>query len=304
MSGYNQTVSVNPISGYLAAVLLLALLPVGCGLSGYGPAEDHSSFVSADAATDGRYGIFSHHRYVYRPATGIRAFPDGGIPYYVKDTNTLGVYDFATGRVRIIRSEKNRDFQPGQGTFTVAQTSITKAVISQGGQGRSDYLTHLRQYILDIPSGEMTPIDLKGELEKLGRAPGYMYLVDDEGTLVLVTAPLGEDASWVGKESNPKEVFIRHPDGSYEKAATVVHYYPTTDGLVHYFDYERHVYLVYDPATHAGRTPPGRYPPAWNTDKVYSLAVSPDSRNALSIIEKVGDDWHYRDTGITGEGLY
>ncbi len=275
-----------------------------CGLWGYGPSEDHSKFVSTGTTTDGRYGIFSHHRYVYRHATGMRAFPDGGIPYYEKDVDTLGVYEFATGKVRIVRSEKNRDFQPGQGTFMVTMTSNTKAVISQGGQGRRDYMPMLRQYMLDIPSGEMTPIDIKWELEKLGRAPGYMYLVDDSGTLVLVTAPEGEDSSWVGKESNPKEVWIRHPDGGYEKAATVIHYYATRDGLLHYYGYNEKKYLVYDPATHESRTPPGRYPPSL-PDSDVDLVITPDDRNSLSLYRRVGVKlWTIDGRVVRGEGLY
>jgi len=287
----------------LTAVFIALILPA-CGLLDYGPPQDHSGFVSTAATTDGAYGIFSHHRYVYRPAKGMRAFPDGGIPRYDIDTDTLGVYEFATGRVRIVRREKNTFWQPGQGRFTVTMTSNTKAVISQGGQRRSDYMMELRQYMLDIPTGETTPLPIKDELDRLGRAPGYMYLVDDAGTLVLVTAPKGEDSSWVGRESNPKEVFIRHPDGSYEKAATVVHYYPTTDGLVHYYDYEQKKYLAYDPATHESRTPPGRYPPTWSTDKVHNLAISPDDRNKLSIVVRNGDKWEYRHAGFEGENLY
>jgi hypothetical protein len=287
----------------ITAVLIALLLPA-CGIVGYGPPQDHSAFVSTAATTDGAFGVFSHHRYVYRAATGMNAFPDGGIPRYDKDTDTLGVYEFATGKVRIVRSEENTYWQHGQGTFSITMTSNKKAVISQGGQRRSDSQMELRQYMLDIPSGEMNPLNIKDELDKIGRAPGYMYLVDDAGTLVLVTAPRGERPDWVGVEANPKEVWIRHPDGSYEKAATVVHYYPTRDGLVHYFDFDQKKYLVYDPAAHESRTPPERYPPTWYTNKVYNLTVSPDDRNKLSVVVWNGGDWKYKDAGVSGEGLY
>ncbi len=102
-------------------ICLVALLLVSC-MGGYGPPYDNSSFVSADTALDGRIGIFTMKRLVYRPASGWRAFPDGGIPKYLMDRNYIAVYDFTSGRTRVIyREDALREgfWLPGSSTLHI-----------------------------------------------------------------------------------------------------------------------------------------------------------------------------------------
>ncbi|HEX9860387.1 MAG TPA: hypothetical protein VGB23_04230 [Nitrospirota bacterium] len=285
-------------------VTALSVVIAGCGMAGYGPPVDRSRIVSTASTPDGRLGVFSHHRLVYRPASGWRAFPDGGIPRYVKDIDLLGILDMQTGDVRVVSREKNREFQPGQGEYYVSHVSDGKAVITRGGQLRSGTASFVSEnFMLDLATGVMEPLPLKDELASHGRGLAYFYLVDSLGTLVFVTPPLGADTNYVDKESNPKGIWIRHPDGRYEKAADAIHYYPTSDGLVHYFSTD-HRYLVYDPATGGSRIPPGRYPPTWDGDNIHNLAVSPDDPDRLSIVVHRGDDWEYRDAGVEVGALY
>ena len=67
----------------LLAICSLLLL-TACN-TGYGLLQDHSEFVSAKLAGDQRRVVFSAHHYAYRPASGWRAFPDGGVPDYVPE---------------------------------------------------------------------------------------------------------------------------------------------------------------------------------------------------------------------------
>lgn len=285
-------------------ILILAIAVSGCGRVGYGPQQDHSEFLSSATTPDGRLGVFSHHRYVYRPAAGWRAFPDGGIPYYVRDENLLGILDMQTGKVRVVLREDNERYTDGQGGFFISHISDGKAVVSGGGQLRKDLsVSSYYTRMLDLATCELSPLPLREELESHGRGLAYFYMVDDEGTLVFITGPYGTDSDYVGKESNVKEVWVRHPDGEYELAAEVIHYYPTRDGLVHYFSTD-HRYLAYDPDTDEVRTPPERYPPTWDDSATRGLTVSPDDRNRLSKVVWQGDDWHYEDAGVEVGELY
>lgn len=95
------------------------LLVTSCHL-GYGPLQDQSKFVSARLADDKRTVLFSFHRFAYRPATGWRAFPDGGIPNYVRDINILGTYDLQTRMIKILRERRIRSGsqEAGSSRFT------------------------------------------------------------------------------------------------------------------------------------------------------------------------------------------
>ena len=174
----------------LLAISTLLLL-TSCHL-GYGPLQDQSKFVSARLADDKRTVLFSFHRFAYRAATGWRAFPDGGIPKYVTDINLLGTYDLQTRKIKILRREKNSQWQPGSGLFTIHSANGSKALISQGGQLRGPFKLGVKYVLLDFQRGDATDIDLKSDLAQRGRDTGQIYLVDGDGTLVFVTLSLEE----------------------------------------------------------------------------------------------------------------
>jgi hypothetical protein len=105
----------KPVKIVILAGWMLFLL-ASCN-SGYGPLQDHSRFVSAKLADDRKRILFSYHHFTYRPAAGWRAFPDGGVPKYLKDVNLVGTYDLPRKKVTILRRENNRDWQPGSGAI-------------------------------------------------------------------------------------------------------------------------------------------------------------------------------------------
>jgi hypothetical protein len=166
-------------------------LMTSCHL-GYGPLQDQSKFVSARLGDDRRTVLFSFHRFAYRAATGWRAFPDGGIPDYATDINLLGTYDLQTRKIKILRREKNSEWQPGSGLFTIHSTKESKALISQGGQLRGPFKLGVKYILLDFTLGDATNVDLKSDLAERGRDSGQIYLVDGNGTLVFVTLSLEE----------------------------------------------------------------------------------------------------------------
>ena len=205
----------------LIAISTLFLM-TSCHL-GYGPLQDQSKFVSARLGDDKRTVLFSFHRFAYRAATGWRAFPDGGIPDYATDINLLGTYDLQTRKIKILRREKNSQWQPGSGLFTIHSANGIKALISQGGQLRGPFKLGVKYVLLDFKLGDATDLDLKSDLAGHGRDTGQIYLVDGDGTLVFVTLSL-EEAKNSGAYRNSRfvpEIWVRTPEWGLREGCRV-----------------------------------------------------------------------------------
>jgi len=256
------------------------------------------------ASPDGTRGVFSYHRFVYRPATGWRAFPDGGVPAYDDDTFAVGVYDMETGAYRLAYAGPNDMWQHGQGEPYVSQVSDGKAIVNQAGQLASDYSFHTEHMLLDLDTAELSYLPLDVELSGMGLEPGYFYLVDGKGTIVVIALPKGRSEGlrdWRSDESVSKEIWLRHPDGTYDKAADAIHYYGFTGGVVHYYSSDARLYMVYDTVT--GESAPGEgYPPSL-PEKTVDLRVQGDG-SSLELAVKGPDGWEARDAGLDPSGFF
>src|SRR5436190_17538388 len=190
--------------------LLATLLFASLAFFGYGPVQDHTEFVSARLADDHHTVLFTLHQFAYRSAIGWRAFPDGGIPHYVKDVNILAAYDLQGRTIRTFRRQRNSEWQPGSGLFTVHSISGSKALISQGGQLRGTFTLGVRYVLLDLKSGKCVDLDLKSDLAKYGSDSGQIYLVDASGTLVFVTLSLAEakDSGAIRNSASVPEIWV------------------------------------------------------------------------------------------------
>ena len=120
------------LSAALASlVLFVASVFPGC----HGPAQDHSRFESAVLLREHTV-LFSFKHLVYRPAEGIAAFPDGGMPKYGPGRESPGTYHIPSGVLRILRREPNRRWADGQGTYGIQRSRGGVALVTQGGQLR------------------------------------------------------------------------------------------------------------------------------------------------------------------------
>jgi len=260
---------------------------------GYGPLRDYSEFVSARLADDGRTGLFSFHRFAYRPASGWRAFPDGGIPKYVTDTNLLGTYDLQTRKIRILRREKNSQWQPGSGLFTIHAMNGDKALISQGGQLRGPFKLGVKYVLIDIKSGDATDLDLKADLAARERDSGEIYLADTDGTLVFVTLSLEEakNSGAYRDRSLVPEIWVRTPNGDYVKAAVSAHYQVTRNGEVIYWEPSTRDFMAFSLRGRTTRKAPEFKVPEY---KDVSMGVIGSSdRKDLEYGVKVSGQWRY-----------
>lgn len=202
----------------------LLLVLSACNL-GYGAPVDRATFESAVLHEDGARCVFALHDKVYRPAAGMRAFPDGGIPRYEIDRHKVGAIDVHTGKVTVWVNEKNRDWMDGHGSFHVTGVRGHWALISQGGQ-RPDYEHDHVWWQLDLESGDLDSLPLYKELAAKERSAAWVALVDEDFTLILATK----------KDHNPQEIWSRTRDGTLRHLATTDHYYGATEGQIWWYD--------------------------------------------------------------------
>lgn len=272
-------------------LLLLAFVLPACTLTGFGPAEDHSSFISAQATDDGRSVIFTAQRLVYRPAAGWRAFPDGGIPYYSKDEDIVGVYDLADRKLRVIEKQKNTYWQPGQGEFHVTHSKGRIAVISVGGQKKSDYLTDVRHYLLDIRGGRLKQVPLRDDFAARGREMGYFYLLDEDGTMLLTALAAGTEH---GRDAR-YEFWVRHPSGEYINLGSGLDYYGLENGELIFWSLDEHALFAYDMAARTRRAL-GRYIPATQEGSGLDARLSSPGGKTLKLWVKSDGEWRMKET--------
>jgi hypothetical protein len=278
------------------------LLLTSCNF-GYGPLQDHSEFVSARLAEDNHAVLFSFHRFAYRPATGWRAFPDGGIPDYVTDINLLGIYDLQSREIIVLRREKNSRWQPGSGLFTIHSTKGSKALITQGGQLRGPFKLGVKYVLLDFKQGNATDLDLKSDLAKFGRDSGQIYLADGDGTLVFVTLSLQEakDSGVYRNGGLVPEIWVRTPSGDYMKAAVSAHYQCTRNGEVIYWEPSTRDFMAF---SIDGRTTRKalEFKVTNYEDVTGGVNLSTD-RKGLEFGVKVNGLWKYEPLDLKPEGL-
>ena len=278
-------------------VISTLILLTSCHL-GYGPLQDHSKFVSARLADDKRTVLFSFHRFAYRAATGWRAFPDGGIPDYATDISLLGTFDLQTRAINILRRERNSQWQPGSGVFTIQSTKGYKALISQGGQLRGSFESGVKYVLLDFKLGDSTDADLKSDLAARGRDSGQIYLVDGEGTLVFVTLSLEEakNSSSNRRSKLIPEIWVRTTDGKFMKAGASAHYECTRNGEVIYWEPSTRDFMAFSISNRTTRKA-AEVKVAGFEDVTQGVILSSD-RKGLEFGTKVNGQWKYESVGL------
>lgn len=236
----------------LASLLLLgASVFPGC----HGPARDRSRFENAVLLRE-RTVLFSFKHLVYRPAEGIAAFPDGGIPKYDRDENLLGTYHLPSGALRILRREKNRRWTAGQGTFGIQRFQGGTALVTRGGQLRRDLAkTEYEDWLVDTGTGTFQPVDYRRALAERKLSSTGMYLVDARGTLLFVTQPLASGGG-AGDERDAA-LWIRTPAGDFVHVARTSHYEGMEGDDLVYWIPETRRFHAFNVVTLATRELPG-----------------------------------------------
>lgn len=293
----------------IVAALILAASAAGGSLAFsrilYGPVLDSSKFSSAKIAQYGRTGVFTFSRRIYRPASGLFPFIAGGPSKSLFDRHYIARYDIASGAIDIITEDDNLEGKwiPASGGYSVTHTFGDLAILRQSGQRRSDYGFEYHDYLLDLSSNALTPLPIREELESRGHKISYFYLVDSEGTLLIVSEPLDAAA-----DSESRSLWVRRPDGEYVGVGEFKHYYGYAGDAVHYWSLAgRHeVYELDSGRRRAGRS--SEYAavssePKKDLNLEVDFAVHYDGGFRLHIGRKVDGVWQYEPLPLTVEEL-
>jgi hypothetical protein len=235
----------------LCALSLVSLTLISCS-SGYGPPYGTDKLGSARVAQDGRSVIFSYRHERYKPAAGWRTFPDGGAGKHLEDSRHLLVMDVESGKVRLLKSYDNRDraWLPGTWDVSVYEAMGERAILNVAGQssgkgGKKFELVREKMW-LDLTTGVTSSLPLSEELAARGHELKFFYLVDSDGTLVVVSHPADNDA---------KYLWLRTSDGTLHDLGPIVDYYGYRDGEVHFY-HPDNIYLIRTPS---GKVRKGAY---------------------------------------------
>lgn len=286
----------------LAPVLLL-LATAGCGLF-YGPTTSRSGFVSARLERDGSTVVFTYRRLVYEPARGLAAFPDGGTPRYREDHTLFGTCDAVGGDVRILISEKNREFEPGQGALHIVDMMEPKVLLARAGQLREREAFAVRHLLADTRTGRALPLDLEGAFAERGRAPGVIRMIDADGTLLFESPTLAEaqdDPSWMRHPSVIPELWARTPDGRLRRLAVTRHFVAAVRGEVYYWDDQARGHVAVDIASGTARPAPEFRPP--EPEPIEQGVTIAGHRRTLQYGRREGDVWRYREIPLRSQLL-
>jgi len=241
---------------HLNAVLALFLLLGASVFPGcHGPAQDHSRFESAVLLREHTV-LFSFKHLVYRPAEGIAAFPDGGVPKYDWDEDLLGTYHIPSGALRILRREPNRRWTNGQGTYGIQRSRGGVALVTRGGQLRRDLSKSVYEdWLVDTGTGVFQPADFRSALAERKLSSTGMYLVDGRGTLLFVTQP--QEAGGGKPDERDAALWIRTPAGEFVHVAQTSHYEGMEGDDLVYWIPETRRFHAFDVVTLATRDLPG-----------------------------------------------
>ncbi len=279
-----------------------------------GPQTDNSKFISASIVDGEKIGIFTFNHQVYLPPEGLGGFPDGGIPKYIIDQNYIATYDLQSGKISILYHEDNLkkgQWLPDQGQFNILMTQGDKIIVQQGGQRRKDYLGESHYYWFDLKFAKLLPLPIHEELAQRNRSLRYLYLVDKEGTLILMTSRLEnpKEGMIVNKEHKIfHELWVRNFSGDYQRVAEVMYYYGFKNNEIHYWSSESK-YMVYNIALKSYR--PGEHKEYVDlltemekgSPQQIDLKVYYENGYKLHLCKKINDHWQFEPLDIRIEDL-
>lgn len=269
----------------------------GCFLPGsHGPERDISAFISAQMVPGNRV-VFSFKYTVYRPAQGVAAWPDGGIPKYVHDESMIGVYDTTTHALHLLAREENDRWSHDQGHYFISQASGPLVLVGRGGQTRDLHGMLNENFLLNVDDGSMQPVNFRDVLTDKGFKSQIAYLVSPAGHMVFVTSP---DASPRDEENG--QIWLRAPDDSYHLVAEDTrHYEGIENGEVIYWQLATREFKAFNMTTYQTRDLPG-YKQRGYVDVTEGVAV-PMTGEKIDVGHKVNGTWVYTTLPITKDAV-
>ena len=192
-------------------------------------------FTDGKINPDGKSGLFVFKREHFYPAqmgllTTTR--PDE----YVVNVTIIGHYDIDSGKVRVLfRRDNGKQYLHEDHDFHISQIFGSRALVTDRETNHN---------WLDINTGTMTPLHLHAEMAQRSREVKYKYLVDEEGTLILDTIPVGQ----MFDSTVSRQLWIRRSNGEYEQiverdgAGGAANNHGFRDNELYFYDRKCHIY--------------------------------------------------------------
>ena len=182
-----------------AAAALATALVAGCS---YAAPVDRSGIEAAVPLQGGGVAIaFKQLR--YRPATGLAAFPDGGVPRYLDDAHIFGVLSPAAG-ARVLQRWPNRGVHGSSGVaLRASDLDPDHLLVLRSWQAKGEGVARARWARLNWRTGDIRDYpDFGRELEAHGRrfgskAFGDVRPLDAAGALLIGAETGGADELWI-----------------------------------------------------------------------------------------------------------
>jgi hypothetical protein len=226
-----------------------------------GPLVNDSGFESSAVSLDGKVLVVAYHRLTYRPATGLAAFPDGGVPKYERDSIVLGLANADGSGMRVLKPFP-ADGMLGSSHITVrAQLGDPQhMLVVLTDQLSARDMPRARRWRLDLDSATLEPLpDIERELAMVGRrlgakAFGDVRLAAPDGTLLLGVNEGGGQALWLRTAAGRLRPLDPLTD-FYGQVDDEVYLWSGDQGLVHNWRTdERRVIARADPVTKVTKT--------------------------------------------------
>jgi len=209
----------------------LALLLPAVAACSYGPVVDQSGLRSAVVTPNEQTIGLAYQVLRYRPAEGVAAFPDGGVPHYLDDRIVIAVVPVAGGAPRVLQRLSNAGVS-GSGSVTLRtyDADPDHLLVLFSEQSSTAAPSRLRLWRLAVADGRVTPYpdlaaDLRAKARRLGSKEfGDVRVIDPDGTLLIgVEGPAGD------------ELWIRSAAGEYRLVDPLKHFYGIRDAELYYW---------------------------------------------------------------------
>ncbi len=236
--------------GALFAVLLTA---AGCS---YGPVTDQSGVQSALLLPDQQTVALACQTLRYRPAVGIAAFPDGGVPRYVRDSAVIATVGVKGDSPRILQRLGNSGVHGSASlSLHLVDTDPDHVLVVRSVQASTSQASAAQWWRIAWRDGRILRYpDLKADLSARGRTLGSpefgdVRVIDPDGTLLLGAQAAGGNELW-----------IRRASGQYSQLSAIKHFYGVQGAELYFWTGdeaqvlnwrtgERRVIARYDPDT-------------------------------------------------------
>jgi hypothetical protein len=177
------------------------MLVVGCT---YGPQEERAQIENVAVRPDTLQFAVAVLYVRFQPATGITAFPNGGIPNYLEKTAIVHLVDVSTDEiVELARIEAPDQLQTGFSAWMTGWKG--DAVFLQlSGCPDSECYGDLRRYRHFALSANAEPRKVGARPEDIDRIPGMLSRAPGEKVYMRVSA----DSRVIGVRTDDSEPFI------------------------------------------------------------------------------------------------